>query len=104
MKIVYSKKFNEEKLPYVEKKLFKKRIAELQSCKNLGEMQYGRPHLLRAKYTGSFGIRLGKISRLILFPIEIDPEYYTNRNGRHIKHFVTGIVIGYSPNHYRSFY
>lgn len=103
MEIEYSQRFDEEKLPYVEKKLFKKRIEELEACKNLGEMKYGRPHPLKIKYTGMFGVRLGKLSRLILVPILLDPEYI-NRGGKSMKHYILGIKIFYSPNHYRNYF
>lgn len=103
MKIIFSQKFRINKLSKIERKLVKKRIAELKACANLGEMHYGRPHLLRAKYAGAFGIRVGQMSRLILFPIELDPEY-VNKNGRHIKHYVIGVVLAYSPNHYRNYF
>ena len=101
MKIQLSSKFRINKLSKVERKLVRKRIKELEACKNLGEMNYGRVHPLRAKYSGAYGLRIGKMSRLILFPIELDPEYI-NRNGKALKHYVVGIVLAYSPSHYRN--
>ncbi len=103
MKIQLSSKFRINKLSRVERKLVRKRIKELEACKNLGEMNYGRVHPLRAKYSGAYGVCIGKMSRLILFPIELDPEYI-NRNGKTLKHYVVGIVLAYSPNHYRNYF
>jgi len=103
MNIQFSARFRIDKLSKIERKLVRKRIKELEACNNLGEMKYGRPHPLRAKYSGAYGIRIGKMSRLILFPIELDPEYI-NRNGKNMKHYVLGVVLAYSPNHYKSYF
>lgn len=103
MKVILSKNFHINKLSRVERKLVQKRITELSSCKNLGEMRYGRVHILRARYVGSYGIRIGKTSRLIISPIEFDAEYSKVPMAKR-KYHVIGVLVCYSPNHYQNYF
>ena len=103
MNITISKKFHLNKLSSIERKLARKRIAELKACKNLGEMKYGRLHPLRKRYSGAYGIRIGRMSRLLIFPTAFAPDYMkTGTINR--KHYIIGVEIYYSPNHYRTMY
>lgn len=103
MDIKFSSNFHISKLSKIEKKLVKKRIAEIKACKNLGEMMYGRLHLLRARYAGAYSIRIGKTSRLIIFPIAFTANYLSTGTIRR-KDCIIGAIICYSPNHYQSLY
>jgi len=103
MYVKISKNFQLNKLSKIEKKLARKRIVELKACNNLGEMKYGRLHPLRKRYSGAYGIRIGRMSRLLIFPILFAPDYMNTGTIKR-KDFVIGIEVCYSPNHYRSIY
>lgn len=103
MDIQISSKFRISSLSKIERKLVRKRIAELESCNNLGEIKYGRLHVLRKRYSGVYVLRIGKISRLLIFPTAFTPDYMdTGTINR--KRCIIGAEVYYSPNHYRTIY
>jgi hypothetical protein len=102
MKVIVSDKINFDLLPFVEEKLVRKRINQLENCSVLGEVKYGRPHHLRGCKTGMYGLRIGKKSRLLLLPCECDMTQQTK--GKSWLHCITGVIVFYSPNHYGTYY
>ena len=103
MKVIVSSRLNLDFLPYVERKLVKKRIKELEECTVLGEIKYGRPHPLRGARSGMYGLRISRKSRLLLAPFECDEEEKA-KGKHHWTYYITGVKIFYSPNHYKNFY
>ncbi len=82
-------------------KIIRKRIQELEGCTCLADMKKGKLHFLKGKYYGTFSLRIGQQSRLILYPIELNPEY-ANQRKKKIEHFITGVFVSYTINHYKN--
>jgi|GEM_PF-1623359 len=103
MKVKISENFDFRLISFIERKLVRRRIKELKECSFLGEVKYGRPHPLRGAKSSMYGLRIGKTSRLILLPFEYDKEQGAQGN-KPWSYYITGVVVYYSPNHYRTYY
>lgn len=103
MKVIISSRLNFNFIPFTDRKKIEERIEQLKECGMLGEVRYGRPHCLKGNRNGMIGLRIGKTSRLLLSPIEFDDERRTKEN-KPWYHYITGVIVHYSPNHYNTYY
>ncbi len=105
MKIKISPEFDIMKTSQIDRKLIRKKLQQLRECCCLEEFKYGHIHPLRKNLTGMYGIQLRRYSRLILVPIEYDiKKAEQERKKIQLKKYVTGVLVCFSPNHYKTIY
>lgn len=105
MKVKKSRTFHLTKIPWLDRKMIRKRIKELKQIYCLAQYPYGHLHKLNGSLCGMYSIRLGKKSRLILCPIRFDITQAIQDGKPHfLKKYVIGVELYYTPNHYGKIY
>lgn len=104
MQVVLSERLNISKLSKYDRRMFKLRLSQLQNCNVLADMKYGRLHLLSNRLSGMYGLKVGRLSRMVLAPVCIDATLIDPNIKKPFYHYITGVKIYFSPNHYKALF